>query len=109
MRKRETDPELVATGSDVGARLETIERQLAQLDTTVQERLEALSGRLEEVWEAEEQLSYLADIQEKLDRSARFEDHVTKSLAGVRRTLGWLAALVVVATVGAQLILQQLL
>ncbi len=109
MRKRATDPIQAATSSELAERLDAVERQLAQLDTAVREKLEALGERLEDVWQSEEQLSLLADIQEKLDRSAAFQDHVSSSLAGVRRTLGWLAALVVVAAVGAQLILSQLL
>ena len=51
--------------------------------------------------EPEEQLSHLADIQDKIDQLTAAQAYQTQALDGLRRTLGWLAGLIVVAAVGA--------
>lgn len=95
MRRRAADD---AGSSEQGStRLAAIEQQLEQLDANLQSQLESLNTRLEEVWESEEQLSHLADIQEKLDRLAEQQFNLSLSVASLKSTLGWLAALVVVA------------
>jgi chromosome segregation ATPase len=103
MRRRAADD---AGSSEQGStRLAAIEQQLEQLDANLQAQLESLNTRLEEVWESEEQLSHLADIQEKLDRLAEQQFNLSLSVASLKSTLGWLAALVVVAA-GAEIALK---
>lgn len=109
MRKRAADSAGALGAATTASRLGAIEQQLEQLDTTLRERLEALDGRLAEVWQSEEQLSLLADIQDKLDRLAENQAQLAGSVANLRRTLGWLAALVVVAAAAAGFALSQLL
>lgn len=82
---------------DVATRLEAVEQGLGRVDATIQERFEALNARFEEVWESEEQLSHLADIQDKLDRLAQSHLELTTSIGSLRRSIYGLAVLVVLA------------
>lgn len=109
MRTRGAD--LTGTGNTEGlaARMSAIEQQIQQLDSDLHAQLETLGERFEEVWQSEEQLSHLTDIQEKLDRLARHQSELSGSLAGVKRILGWLAALVVVAAAGAEVAMKYFL
>ena len=105
MRKRSADAIGPGNAEEIAAKLATLElsiqQQLDLLDANLRAQFESLKGRLEEVWESEEQLSHLADIQEKLDRLARNQSNLSQSVAGLRRTLAWLAVLAVVAVAGA--------
>jgi hypothetical protein len=97
MRKPASESESSPNAEATAARLGAIELHLEQLNTSLDERLEALNERLSEVWESEEQLSYLADIQEKLDQLKDDQARLSRSVADLRRILGWTAGLVVVA------------
>lgn len=101
MRKRSADAIGPGNAEEANAKLATLGKQLDLLDANLRAQFESLKGRLEEVWESEEQLSHLADIQEKLDRLARNQSNLSQSVAGLRRTLAWLAVLAVVAVGGA--------
>jgi peptidoglycan hydrolase CwlO-like protein len=83
------------------SRLDAIERAVEHFDSTLETQLEAVNARLEDVWESEEQLSHLADIQDKMDQLTAAQANQTQALDGLRRTLGWLAGLIVVAAIGA--------
>jgi hypothetical protein len=99
---RKRRPETSSTGSEteISTRLEAIERALEQFAGNVHGQLEVLTGRLDDVWESEEQLSQLAEIQGKLDELTQAHASLSMSLASSRRTLVWLAALVAVAGAG---------
>lgn len=111
IKMRRRDPEATGAGSEaaVSARLSAMERAIEQFDSNLQAQLEALNGRLDEVWESEEQLSQLADIQEKLNQLTELQSSLSQSLAGLKRTLGWLGAWVAAAAVGAGFALQLVL
>lgn len=109
MRTRGADGAGSRSSEAVETRLAAIEGQLEQLDADVRGQLDTLSSRLEEVWEAEEQLSQLADLQEKLDRLTQHQTHLAESVGGLKRILAWLAVLVVVAAAGAEIALNYLL
>ncbi len=53
---------------ELSNRLAVIESRLGLIQDSFQQRLHALEQRLDEVWEAEEQLSQLIDMQAKLDQ-----------------------------------------
>lgn len=109
LRTRGAELAGAGSGENSAARLSAIEQHLEQLDTDQRARFETLNGRLEEVWQSEEQLSHLADIQEKLDRLTRQQFDLSQSVAQLKRILGWLAVLIVVAAAGAQIVLKYLL
>jgi hypothetical protein len=108
MRKRPAAAAAPETSS-VEARLGAIDAQLGHLAETTQQGLDAVYARLEEVWESEEQLSHLADLQDKLDRLTQNNTGLTQSVESLRRTLGWLAGLIVVAAAAAGFVLSQVL
>lgn len=108
MRKRPAEAAAPQT-SDVEARLGAIDAQLGHLADTTQQGLDAVYARLEEVWESEEQLSQLADLQDKLDRLTQNNTGLTQSVESLHRTLGWLAGLIVVAAAVAGFVLSQVL
>lgn len=108
MRRRHAEESPPALANDVVARLDSIEHKLAQFDTTLREQLEGIHARLEEVWESEEQLSHLADIQDKLDRLARSHVELTTGIASLRRSVIGLAILVVLAAGASGLIYSSL-
>ncbi len=94
----------LARDPQVGIRLDTIERKIDGFDTTLREQLDAVNARLEGVWESEEQLSHLADIQDKLDRLAQSHAELTKGIASLRRSTYGLAVLIVLTAVVSALI-----
>lgn len=100
MRRRAVESVVEASASETAARLDTIEQTVEHFDTTLQAQLEALNARLEDVWESEEQLSHLADIQDKLDRLTALHEANARAIQGLSRTVTLLAGLVVVAVVG---------
>lgn len=100
MRRRAVESVVEASASETAARLDTIEQTVEHFDTTLQAQLEALNARLEDVWESEEQLSHLADIQDKLDRLTTLHEATARTIQGLSRTVTLLAGLVVVAVVG---------
>lgn len=100
MRRRAVESVVEASASETAARLDTIEQTVEHFDTTLQAQLEALNARLEDVWESEEQLSHLADIQDKLDRLTALHEANAREIQGLSRTITLLAGLVVVAVVG---------
>ena len=109
MRSRASTKADAGTSSDVTARLEAIEQAVEHFDTTLEAQLEAINARLEDVWESEEQLSHLTEIQDKLDRLAATQAQQAKAIGAFRRTQGWLAALVVVAAISIGYAASQLL
>lgn len=109
MRSRGASTVEPASVSEMAVRLDAIEQTVEHFDTTLQAQLEALNARLEDVWESEEQLSHLAEIQSKLDRLAAAQAKQAQSIDGLQRTLGWLAALVVVAAASIGFLASQLL
>ncbi|MCP4040283.1 MAG: hypothetical protein GY733_25295 [bacterium] len=108
MRKRNTDASPVADNGDLAARLDAIEHKLDLFDTTLAEQFQAIEARLEEVWQSEEQLSHLADIQDKLDRLAQSHVELTTGVASLRRTVIGLSALVILAAAASGLIYSSL-
>ncbi|MCS5619748.1 MAG: hypothetical protein NZ808_07800, partial [Myxococcota bacterium] len=101
MRSRGTAPVEGAGLGEMASRLDAIKRAVEHFDSTLETQLEAVNARLEDVWESEEQLSHLADIQDKMDQLTAAQANQTQALDGLRRTLGWLAGLIVVAAIGA--------
>lgn len=97
MRTRAAATVADANVADMAVRLDAIEQTVEHFDTTLQSQLDALNTRLDGVWEAEEQLSHLVDIQDKLDRLASAQSKQMKAIEVLGRTQGWLAALVVIA------------
>lgn len=97
------------SASDLSTRLDAIEQAVEHFDTTLETQLEAVNARLEDVWESEEQLSHLADIQDKLDKLALAQAKHAASIDGMRRTQTWLATLVVVAAVAIGFLASQIL
>jgi hypothetical protein len=100
MRSRGAAPVEGAGLGEMASRLDAIERAVEHFDSTLETQLEAVNARLEDVWESEEQLSHLADIQDKMDQLTAAQANQTQALDGLRRTLGWLAGLIVLAAIG---------
>ena len=109
LRTRAADLADALGGESSAARLSAMEQQLEQLNADLRAQFETVNRRLEEVWQSEEQLSHLADIQEKLDRLTRNQFDLSESVAPLKRLLGWLAALVLVAAAGAVIALRYVL
>jgi len=79
----------------VTARLDAIERQIGGLEVDTRDRFNALSQRLDEVWECEEQLSLLSELQERAERVTQSQSEVGEALNGISRKLGALTRAVV--------------
>ncbi len=94
----------LARDPQVGVRLDSIERKIDEFDATLREQLDGVHARLEEVWESEEQLSHLADIQDKLDHLAQSHSELTQGIANLRRSTYGLAVLVVLAALASGLL-----
>lgn len=94
----------LARDPQVGVRLDSIERKIDDFDATLREQLDAVHVRLEEVWESEEQLSHLTDIQDKLDRLSQSHQELSAGIASLRRTTLGLAVLIVLASVASALV-----
>ena len=73
-------PEEGVGRAEVSARLKSIESQIEVLDEGVRGRIDGLSDRLDEVWECEEQLSHLVDIQDKLQQVTRNQSELSEAL-----------------------------
>jgi hypothetical protein len=108
MRKRSEETTTSAEAEATVIRLGAIDLHLEQLTMTLSEGLGALNERFSEVWEPEEQLSHLADIQDKLDQLGQDQAALSKAVADLRRILGWTAGLVIVAAAGLGFLLSQL-
>lgn len=93
MRTRRQDSS--SDRAEVTAHLNSIEGRLEALGEVVQDRLRALSERLDEVWECEEQLSHLVDIQDKLQQMVKSQSEVTQALAAATRRIVLLTGCVV--------------
>jgi hypothetical protein len=74
------------------SRLSELERQLAETRSAVESRITKLDQRLTQVWEVEEQLSYLLEIQEILTGLREHQRELADRVASNRRTLKLLVA-----------------
>ena len=93
----------LARDPQVGIRLDSIERKIDDFDTTLNDQLDALHARLEDVWESEEQLSHLADIQDKLDRLGRSHAELVRGIGSLRRSMLGLVVLMALTALASAL------
>jgi hypothetical protein len=96
MRTRGENPD--AGAALVAARLTAIEHQISSLEVETRDRFNALSQRLDEVWECEEQLSLLAELQERAEKVTQSQSDVGASLDAITGKIGTLTwAIVMIA------------
>jgi hypothetical protein len=82
--------------AEVSARLKSIEHQIDDLEAAVGEQFHSLTSRLDEVWECEEQLSHLVDIQDKVGRFSQSQGELNDAVRELTRKVFLLTGCVVV-------------
>ena len=90
---RANRPSLAGPGGDerVLARLDVIDSKLVAAEQSLQNRIGQLEHRFTEVWEVEEQLSHLMEMQEVLGEIRERQAQVDARLEGLGRRLLLLA------------------
>jgi len=87
MRRRngEGGPSAAHSVDRINTRLDILESRIQSVQESLGSGLRRIEGRLDEVWEAEEQLSHLVEIQEKLDLLSRTQREIVKSQQSITR------------------------
>lgn len=79
------------------SRLSDLEKRLAETQSAIETRIAKLDRRLAQVWEVEEQLSYLLEIQQILTGLRDQQSELSERVRSNRRLLRLLAALLLAA------------
>ena len=90
-----------SAGAELTAKMKAFEGRLDEFDDRTGERFDELSRRLDEVWEAEEQLSLLVDIQDKMDRISRTQGEIGDAVGALTRKVALLTRCVFAALAAA--------
>jgi hypothetical protein len=86
----------VADRAEVSSQLKAINSRIDEFDEEAKLRFDALSVRLDEVWECEEQLSHLVELQDKVDQISRTQAESSDALRNLARRILLLTGCVVV-------------
>ena len=81
------------------SRLSDLERRLSESQSAIESRITKLDRRLNEVWEVEEQLSYLLEIQHILRALQDHQCDLADKVHSNRRALNLLGVALVVASI----------
>jgi DNA-binding FrmR family transcriptional regulator len=81
------------------ARLETIEGQLTAVEDALAARFDHVEERFNRMWEIEDQLEQIVKLRDRLHEMRDAQVQLAESHAALRRTVGWLAVLMVVGVV----------
>lgn len=82
-------------GESIGARLAILERRIDVEAEAIRGQLERIDGRFDEVWEMEEQISHLIEIQQKLDALAEGQQELATRTTRSSRRNGFLVAVAI--------------
>lgn len=85
----EDSPPTWSPGEPLAGRLAVLERRIGAEADAIRSQLERIDGRFDEVWEVEEQISHLIEIQQKLEVLSQDQEQLATRVANasVRNTI----------------------
>jgi hypothetical protein len=88
MRRRggENGPAAAHSIDRINTRLDILESRIQTLHEDVGSGLRRIEGRMDEVWESEEQLSHLVEIQERLESLSKTQREVLENQQQIAKT-----------------------